>query len=73
MATNEKDLDVVGSPFWMAPEVIEMLGATASSDIWSLGCTIIELLSGKPPHYEMGAMVNRMDMTKECSLSNRAR
>ena len=28
------DVAVVGSPYWMAPEVIELNGATAASDIW---------------------------------------
>ena len=48
--------DVVGSPYWMAPEIIEMAGATAACDIWSLGCTIIELLTGKPPYMELDPM-----------------
>lgn len=50
--------DVVGSPYWMAPEIIEMKGSNDSSacDIWSLGCTIIELLTGKPPYLELNAM-----------------
>jgi serine/threonine protein kinase len=37
----------------MAPEVIEMQPYTVGGDIWSLGCTIIELLSGTPPYYEL--------------------
>lgn len=40
----------------MAPEVIELKGASTSADIWSLGCTIIELLTGKPPYGDMLAM-----------------
>ena len=34
----------------MAPEVIEQSGATTASDIWSVGCVVIELLEGHPPY-----------------------
>ncbi|GAA5974048.1 hypothetical protein JCM11641_008233 [Rhodosporidiobolus odoratus] len=45
-----------GTPNWMAPEVIELQGATAASDIWSLGATICELIDGKPPYADLVAM-----------------
>ena len=38
----------------VAPEVIELKGASTASDIWSLGCTAIELLTGHPPYHEIG-------------------
>ncbi|TPX37984.1 hypothetical protein SmJEL517_g00405 [Synchytrium microbalum] len=50
------DRAVVGSPYWMAPEVIELLGATTASDIWSVGCTAIELIQGQPPHHNLAPM-----------------
>ncbi|KAH9022700.1 kinase-like domain-containing protein [Lactarius pseudohatsudake] len=37
--------DVAGTPNWMAPEVVEFKSASPKSDIWSLGCTVIELLT----------------------------
>ncbi|KAG8995688.1 hypothetical protein FRB94_008863 [Tulasnella sp. JGI-2019a] len=50
------DATVVGSPYWMAPEVIEQTGATTASDIWSVGCVVIELLEGKPPYHFLQPM-----------------
>lgn len=37
----------------MAPEVIELKGITTAADIWSLGATIIELITGRPPYHDM--------------------
>ena len=45
--------DIAGTPNWMAPEVIELKGASTKSDIWSLGCTVIELLTGRPPYADV--------------------
>ena len=54
--TGLHESSVVGTPYWMAPEVIELAGATTASDIWSLGCTVIELLDGKPPYHKLQPM-----------------
>ncbi|KAF3204379.1 hypothetical protein TWF106_001558 [Orbilia oligospora] len=56
VATRANDATVVGTPYWMAPEVIELVGATTASDIWSVGCTVIELLTGDPPYYDLSPM-----------------
>ena len=53
---NLMDSGALGSPYWMAPEIITMEGSKPASDIWSLGCTIIELMTGEPPFYAMPPM-----------------
>lgn len=42
--------------FLVAPEIIELSGATTKSDIWSVGCTVVELLTGKPPYFDLPPM-----------------
>ena len=51
--SRAQSTSVVGTPYWMAPEVIQMKSFTTASDIWSLGCTILELVNGEPPYYDL--------------------
>ncbi|KAF5478247.1 hypothetical protein F2P56_004823 [Juglans regia] len=61
-------LSFKGSPYWMAPEVIKNSnGCNLAVDIWSLGCTVLEMATTKPPwsQYEGIAAMFKIGNSKE--------
>eukprot|EP00007_Cunea_sp_BSH-02190019_P004168 CAMPEP_0174230878 /NCGR_PEP_ID=MMETSP0417-20130205/1537_1 /TAXON_ID=242541 /ORGANISM="Mayorella sp, Strain BSH-02190019" /LENGTH=498 /DNA_ID=CAMNT_0015308647 /DNA_START=101 /DNA_END=1594 /DNA_ORIENTATION=- len=63
--SGDEQTGPLGSPYWMAPEIIELEDPTPKADIWSVGCTIIELLTGNPPFYELSKMQAMFAMVNE--------
>ncbi|KAF4974904.1 hypothetical protein FZEAL_8234 [Fusarium zealandicum] len=46
---NKHRPSLQGSVFWMAPEVVKQTSYTRKADIWSLGCLVVEMMTGSHP------------------------
>jgi mitogen-activated protein kinase kinase kinase len=45
-----------GSVFWMAPEVVKQTLHSSAADIWSVGCLVVEMLTGEHPWAQLTQM-----------------
>uniref|UniRef100_A0A0G4FL94 non-specific serine/threonine protein kinase n=1 Tax=Chromera velia CCMP2878 TaxID=1169474 RepID=A0A0G4FL94_9ALVE len=56
LGETEKAESVVGTPYWMAPEIITMDAMSTGCDVWSVGCTVIEMITRTPPYWDLPPM-----------------
>lgn len=60
----EKRTSSVGTPWYTAPEVINGEEYSYTCDVWSLGCTLFELLTARPPYADANPMIAVYKMTE---------
>ncbi|QLG73664.1 hypothetical protein HG535_0F01750 [Zygotorulaspora mrakii] len=53
---QNKRASLQGSVYWMAPEVVKQTATTEKADIWSTGCVVIEMFTGKHPFPDFSQM-----------------
>ena len=53
---NNKRISLQGSVYWMAPEVVKQIATTEKVDIWSTGCVVVEMFTGKHPFPDFSQM-----------------
>ncbi|KAL0483295.1 cell division control protein CDC7 [Acrasis kona] len=55
----------VGTPYYSAPEVIQVVPYSYQADIWSLGCAMFEMMFGVRPYHDLNQVAAMYRMVKD--------
>ncbi|XP_036066397.1 serine/threonine-protein kinase PAK 6 isoform X1 [Oryzias melastigma] len=64
-----KRKSLVGTPYWMAPEVISKIMYGTEVDIWSLGIMVVEMVDGEPPYFSDTPIIAMKKLRDEAAPS----
>ena len=68
--SNDKAFTICGTPYYIAPEILERKGYNDTVDWWSLGCLMYEMLNGKPLFNFGGGKIDINEYKKKIDLPN---
>ncbi|XP_072218173.1 serine/threonine-protein kinase PAK 6b [Leuresthes tenuis] len=66
-----KRKSLVGTPYWMAPEVISKVPYGTEVDVWSLGIMVVEMVDGEPPYFSDSPIIAMKKLRDEAAPSIR--
>ncbi|KAM4521994.1 serine/threonine-protein kinase PAK 6-like isoform 1-T2 [Odontesthes bonariensis] len=64
-----KRKSLVGTPYWMAPEVISKIPYGTEVDVWSLGIMVVEMVDGEPPYFSDTPIIAMKKLRDEAAPS----
>ena len=59
-------MEMAGTPYWMAPEVVRRHPYGRPADVWSVGATVVEMATARPPWYQFSQEIAAIFHIAKC-------